>query len=294
MKVAASLPRAFGHFIFLAIFAGCQNPYAKFYTQTLPPDHERWLLPHTSETQFFYSSQSEIKGSTDDLVRRGFIVVGYASFEANAGDYTSALRAKAKDIQADIVLQDSSYAGTRNGVMPLITYHPGQSSTTTSTGQVNTNIYGNGGYAQGTGTYSGTSTTTSPGTFDTSYVPYSVQRNSYGAVFLRKYHYLVGARWIPLNDEQRKLLQRNTGLVVKVVVEGTPAFIANILPGDILITIDGDAIVSSDWLNQRTLEKAGQVVKFGLLRDGVEKVIELRVDPVTPAIVAPQPNTQSG
>jgi hypothetical protein len=281
MKLAYLSIHTLMAFVLVALFASCQNPYSRFYTNTIPQDRERWLLPHTGETQFFSTSESERQTSIDGLIRQGYIVIGYASFEANAQDYTSALRAKAKEVQADIVLLDSSYAGTRSGVMPLVTYQPGQNSTTYSSGQVNTNVYGSGGYAQGTGNYSGTSTTTSPGTFNTQYVPYNVQRNNYGAVFFRKYHYLFGARFSPLNDDQRRALQRNTGLVVNVVIDGSPAFVANILPGDILLTIDGETIISADELNGRMIEKAGQVVKFGVLRDGVNKVIEVQLNSAT-------------
>lgn len=263
----------------IAFVSACQNPYDKFYTSDVPSESERWLLPHLGEPRYFSASASDMQPSVQMLLRQGYIVIGYASFEANARDYDSALHAQAKKVQADIVLLSSSYAGTRTGVMPLTVYKPGQTYTTYSTGQVNANAFGSGGYAQGTANYSGTATTTASGSIETNYVPYNIQRNQYGAIFLRKYHYLIGTRTSPLSDELRIALQQNTGVVVNIVVEGTPAFVANILPGDILLTLDGEVIESQAMLNRRSLEKAGQVVKFGILRNGRARTVEVQLNP---------------
>lgn len=282
MKTSTSPRPALGLVLLATIMFGCQNPYEQYYTNDVRPGFERWLVPHKGETQFYTASAAEWNSSIDALVRRGYTVVGRTDFQANAKDYSSGLRAKAKEVQADIVLTGSAYIGTQTGVIPLMTYKPGPTYTTTTNGQVNATAYGSGGWAQGSANYSGTSTTTSSGTFDTNYVPYSVQRNEYGAVFFRKYHYLLGVRWRPLNNDERKALQQNTGLVVMLVIDDTPAFVANILPGDVLLTIDGEIITSPEMLNQRSLAKAGQIVKMGILRDGKSKEIELRVNSLDP------------
>jgi len=291
MKSPSTRGRTIGVTILVALTAGCQNPYDKFYTSTIPPKLNRGLLPHTGETQISSVPATEIKSSIETLVKRGYVVVGYAKFEAKAGDYTLSLRAKAQEVQADIVLMSSAYARTRSGVSRVLDYNPLEGSTTYSSGQVHSSNYGLGGYIQPSGTFSGKSmpssamsTTTSPGTFSADYVPYSVQLNDYSAYFLRRFHYLIGAPLSPLSDEQRRALQRNTGLVVNIVVEATPAYAAHILPGDILLTIDGEDIVSAEMLNERALAKAGQVVRLGVLRDGVNKDIELRVDSPTPGL----------
>ena len=268
----------------VALFSlsACQSPYSQFYTRQLPASYERWLLPHVGETQFYSSPQNELQVGVENIIKRGYAVLGYSSFEANAGDYTGSLRAKSKELQADIVLVSSAYAGTQSGILPLVTYQPGQTATTYSSGQVNANAYGRGGAAYGTANYSGTSTTTTSGAFSTNYIPYSVSRNSYTAIYFRKYHFLIGARWRPLNDEERRALERNTGLVVNLVVDGTPAFAANILPGDMLVTFEGEPIQSTEWLNAQTIAKAGQLVKFGIVRGGREKTIELRLNSPLP------------
>jgi serine protease Do len=268
--------------------SGCQNPYTQFYTNQLSPAWNGWLQPHIGEAQFYSISGSvDFNTACDKLGREGYVVIGNASFEANARDYNSALREKAKEVQADIVLVNQSFAGTMTGVMPLMTYQPGQSATTYSTGQVHANAYGTGGYATGTANYSGVSTTTTPGTFSTNYVPYSVQRNNYSAYFLRKQYVVAGWHVAPLSDEQRMALQRNTGFVVNFVMEGSPAFRANILPGDIIIALDGNIAGSEEEFQKLTRQRANQIVKITILRRGTEQIIELKLNALPPGVSAP-------
>lgn len=271
--------RSLGLVLLLVLVAGCQNPYTQFYTNNLPPGYERRIYPHTSETRYVSAPSNDLSSSVRDLQLRGYIPIGQASFEAGAADYSSALRAKAKEVQADIVLVTSSYARTQSGVIPLMTFQPGQVSTTYNSGHVNATAYGSGGFAQGSANYSGTSTTTSPGTMQTNYVPYNVQRNTYGAVFFRKYRSVFGAFSEPLSTVQRQQLGRNSGLVITAVSDESPAFAANILPSDILLEIDGQPVLSESWLNQELEKKAGRTVNFSVWRQGETKKIEVALNP---------------
>lgn len=268
--------------VFLALFvAGCQNPYTQFYTTNIPPGYERRLYPHTGETQYVSAPSDDLQSSVRNLTLRGYIPIGQASFEAGAADYSSSLRAKAKEVQADIVLVSSSYARTQSGIMPLMSYQPGQVSTTYNSGRVNATAYGSGGYAQGTATYSGTSTTTSSGTMQTSYVPYSVQRNNYDAVFFRRYRSVFGAFVSPLSTLQRQQLGRNSGMVVTGVSDESPAFLANILPDDILLELDGQPVLSESWLTAELEKKAGQTIVFNVLRQGSNLEVKVKLNPAS-------------
>jgi membrane-associated protease RseP (regulator of RpoE activity) len=232
---------------------------------------------------------SDWKAGVEKLMSMGYAYLGYASFEAGAKDYGPQLREKAKELGADVVLVTSSFARNVSGVMPLLNYQPGQVATTYSSGQVNANAYNNRGTSvYGTANYSGQSTTTTSGTFSTNYVPYSVDRYSYGAGFFRKRSFIFGARWVPLDTNQRQQLQRNTGLVVVIVVDGTPAFLANILPGDILLTIDGQQITTDENFRTQTNARAGKKVSIGLLRNGKEMTIEMELGLPPPDKVEPK------
>lgn len=273
----------------LIMLAGCANNFEKFYTNTLPEDALRNCLPHTGEAQYYSATSTDMRADIDTLLRKGYMPLGNAAFNADAKDYTSDLHEQAEDLQADVVLLSTSAAGARSGVIPLMTYTPGQTSTTYVSGQVHANAYGSGGYASGNANYSGTATTTSSGTYNTNYIPYSVERSTYEAIFFRKYHRIFGVIYRPLDDSERRELQRNTGLVARITVEGTPAFTANILPGDILLTLDGETIGSEEWFSGQLKQKAGEKIMIGILRNGAEKQIELRLNANLPAIPAAKP-----
>jgi len=129
--------------------------------------------------------------------------------------------------------------------------------------------YGSGGYASGFGTYSGSATTTSSGTYNTQYVPYqySVYRTS--TAFWQKLKPPVfGARFKPIPDDLRIALQRNTGAYVSAVGQDSPAFKANVLDGDLIIQIADKPVTSPQDLSDYYLSHAGQKVTIKLIRNG--------------------------
>lgn len=163
------------------------------------------------------------------------------------------------------MLTKVDHLGSQQTAVPTIQYHPGQTSTTTSTGIVNANVYNNaGGAAYGSANYSGTATTTSPGTYSTQMIPVTVEKYAWGATFWRKSGPMIfGAILGPLSDELRQKLQRNTGVVIRIVVDNTPAFFANILPGDVLVSIADDQ-VSETTFTEVSRRHAGKKVDVRL------------------------------
>ena len=280
------IPLAYG---FLLALCGCQtNPYTQYYTNVIPPQETAKLLPYSGHTDFMSVPLNDWKAGVDKLMSMGYAYLGYANFEGRAKDYEPKIRERAKELGADIVLVTSAFARTVSGVMPLLNYQPGQVATTYSSGQVNANAFNNQGtYTHGTANYSGQSTTTTPGTFSTNYVPYSVDRYSYGAGFFRKRSWVFGARCVPLDTNQRQKLQRNIGVVVAMVVDGSPAFLANILPGDILLTIDGEQITTGENFLAQIDARTGRKVSVGMLRNDKEMMIELELGRSQVATPAP-------
>jgi len=245
---------------------GCQNNYSKFYTSTLKPGYEIWLQPFSGHTDFVSTSIDRFVADRDTLMRRGYRVIGVANFQAGARDYSSSLKEQAKLVGADVVLMASSYARTISGVVPFTTFSPGKVSTTYSSGTVNASAYGSGGTANAIGNYSGTSTTIGPATSDTTFIPYQVERDNYAACFFRKGKFVFGANTNPLTDAQRAQYQRNAGLCVMMVADGSPAFNANVLVGDVLISIDGESITTNDAFMAQVAARAGKTARFTILR----------------------------
>lgn len=271
-------PKLIAAVTLLAALTACVAPYEKFYTKVITPEYETFLLPYSGHTDYVSTPSADIADSARRLGEKGYQMLGYAAFEANAADYTSSLKAKAAEVQADVVLVSSEYAGTLNTVVPILNYTPGQNSTTYSSGTVNATARNNyGATAYGTANYTGTSTTTSPGTFNTNYVPIQVQRSKNEASFWRKRTFVFGAAYSPLTPELRQKLERNAGLIVTGIVENTAAFSANVLVDDILVSIDGEPIVSVEEFNAQLRRKAGQKVSIAILRKGAPKTIDMQL-----------------
>lgn len=158
-------------------------------------------------------------------------------------------------------------------------YNPGTISTTSSSGTANASAYGTGGSAYGSATYTGTSTTTSPGTFSTTMMPITINRYEYDATFWRKGRpSIFGVHPQALPDEMRKSLQRNTGALVKLVIDDSPAFRANVLAGDVVIALDDIPILSPQQLLDLLPRYAGKRTVVTVLRDRVERRIEVQLN----------------
>ncbi|MDP1692822.1 MAG: PDZ domain-containing protein [Burkholderiaceae bacterium] len=164
--------------------------------------------------------------------------------------------AQAVKLRAPVVLSFSKYIGTSTGVMPLTLP---TSSTTNST--VNATAFGAGGTVNITGT--GTSTTR--GT-TTSLIPYSVTRSDYVAVYLAKIKQRIGLYVKPLDDDTRRAIGTNSGVVVAVVVDGSPAFSADVFTGDIIISVDGVPIAGPDGWNDVLNSSGGRTVPVVIRR----------------------------
>jgi S1-C subfamily serine protease len=153
-----------------------------------------------------------------------------------------------------------------------------------SSGTVNANAYGSGGYAYGSGNYYGTSTTTTPGTFSTQIIPVTVQRNQYDALFLRKTKpgTILGILAKPLPTDIRQQLERNTGIVAWVIKTGSPAFNANILEGDVILKMNGEDVLSVADFTDKYTKHAGQNVELDLWRNGQFKTnfVQLNNKPI--------------
>lgn len=186
-----------------------------------------------------------------------YLPVGSSEWEGPAGASDSEAVAQAKKVGASLVMWRANYSHTASGAMPVTTYNPGGVATTYHSGTVLS-----GG---GSGQYSGTSTTYNPGTFSTNYVPYSVDRYNYVAIFFARFKPgLLGATLdFDLPVDYKKQFDTTAGALVLGVVDGWRASKANILPGDIIMSVNGVNFTDSfdDW-------KYGEENTVQVYRDG--------------------------
>ncbi len=70
----------------------------------------------------------------------------------------------------------------------------------------------------------------------------------------------------PLDDAERQKLQTNSAVSVDLVVDGSPAFKADILPGDYVLSIAGQPPGGPEDFLKQIKEHQGQEVDLVLLR----------------------------
>jgi len=263
------------------LLGGCANGFTKFYqdkTGSLPAVVAARMQPYSGSTNIY--SSNDLQRDEADLIRRGYIAIGEAAFQAGGNVSKSQLMEQAKRVGADIVICSSKFDHAEQAYVPVLNYQPGQTSTTYSSGTATASAYGsNGGAVYGSGQYNGSSTTTTPGTFTTSEVPVTVRRYDYAAIFWRRGRPpVLGVSAINLPDNIRMALKRNTGALISVVLDDSPAFRANLIPGDILIKIDETSIDSALQLSGCLPSFAGKDCVLTVLREGKETNIPVKMN----------------
>ena len=253
------------------LLTGCASGYSQFYrsypfatpqaisqTRSGPPP-ENPALAHAS-------------GNPADVFatygRQGYAAIGYSSFNSGRREsYAAALKQGSK-VGADLVVVfDPTYEGSVTSSIPI--------TTPTSTTAVTTGTATAFGPA-GTATVEGNATTTTYGT-RTTYVPFTINRYSYGAVYFIKRHNVLGVGDRETNDDERRALQSNKGVYITNVVDESPAERADILVGDIVIAVDGQPVFGVQGLNDLLGPKKGMTVTLTVERDGraIEKAVQL-------------------
>jgi hypothetical protein len=232
--------------------------------------------PYSGNTKIYTTANPT--NDVRDLFRNGYALIGVSAFQGPPQS-DSALMSQAKKVGADVVLLSSAYLGSQQTAVPWIQYNPGQTYTTTSSGMVNANAWGSGGYAYGTGNYYGTSTTTTPGTYSTQMIPVTVHRYQYEAGFFRRMRPpILGVLPQPLPPELRQQLERNTGVLAWIVRANSPAFSANILEGDVIVKINGEDVMSVDDYVAKYTAHAGQKVELEIWHNGQLKSVSVQLN----------------
>jgi hypothetical protein len=267
--------------LLIAIFlSGCATSgYKQFYN---PYVDAKTLL----QVKLLAEGQEPQVVGTDNFDRdvqilrsKNYLVIGYSSFNGGYEDIKNAAK-QAKQLGATLVLVSSQYTNTQTTTSTLFlpdnktTYQSGSASANTSynsadssyLGSSNTNI-----------NYSGTSTI-----YGTKAMPITSHQRRYDqkAVYFVKStkRHKVGVQFHDLTPDQRVQFERNTGVLISVVIEDSPAFNANILAGDVLIALDGKLVKNTKHAMQimGAMNPGKTSFELTLIRNGSEKIIEVQ------------------
>lgn len=241
------------------IVGGCAaNGYEDFYKSVASPEvvAARRASPPPEQPIVRRSSGAPNLAAYE---RQGYVPIGYSSFNSGEDEDEDDAIEQAQEVGADlVVIVNPTYTGSRTSSVPIVT-----PTTQTSYTSGSATAYGSGGSA----TAYGNATTTTYGS-RTTYIPITVNRYDFGAVYFVKLHFTLGVSWRPLKPEERQALQTNKGLYVLTVINGSPAFKADILHGDIIESIADTPIGSVDSANSVINKFRGQSVPIKLIRAG--------------------------
>lgn len=250
--------RAFAVVIACLVLAGCASGYEKFY-QPLPVNNTAGIAPFSGEPQLL-RGDPDPRHTVAHMFEQGYWPIGVSDFVGPAANVNDAL-SQAKSVGAAVVAITSKYQNTVSGALPLTLPN---STTSYTTGSAN--IVGSGGY--GTGTYNGTTTTY--GT-QTTMIPYSVDRYEQVALFFAPLKRQgAGFMYLPLSEEQRQKLGTNQAISVVAIRTGSPAFLADILPGDAILSIDGHHVYDVETGRQALLSATGHPANIVLVRGSAQ------------------------
>lgn len=253
--------------------AGCTNDYGKFYTAALGATPEAISAIRASVAPQMPSVERSTFGNSEQLLasysKRGYLVIGESSF--NSGQRVSDEDAvkQGQEVGADLVLIFMpQYTGSVTSSVPITT-----PTTNTSYTTANATSYGPGGPVSAYGN----ATTTTYGS-NTTYIPVTINRSDYGAIYFVKGRFRIGAFVRNLNDLERQSLQTNQGVVVVTIVDDTPAYRADVLPGDMIVAMDGERVSNQEGFTRMASARKGRPINLSLIRQGQTIEKSLNVD----------------
>ena len=253
--------------VFIVLLQGCTSPFAKYYNdETGGIDITEYVIMPTQEPKLYYGDDE--KKDSLRMKENNYGLIGNSSFYIDSINESDAID-QAKAVHAEVVMLYSKYKRTVSGNAPLTL-----PNTTTSSTNFSGNAYGSGGYA----TYSGTANTTNYGT-KTTYIPYSYDQSDFLATYwIKRKPRIFGVYYEDLTEDLRRKMGSNKGVLVTVVIKGSPAFDADIIIGDVIKNMGDVLITNGDAIDKAIQDYRGQEVDVLIFRDDKEihKKVKMR------------------
>lgn len=258
------------HLLLLAciVVAGCASSGQRSYYQ------EFVNIDDLTEVQTLGKGEEPTIVITRDLAQdvklarsKGYIPIGGASFNGTP-DSEAAIAKHAKSWGAVLVLVNNRFTNTATTTTPLLLP---STQTTTGSGAISGN--------QGSYTFYGSTTTRG-----TVAIPITTTERRFDQVTIyfvkstRKLRFGLFVADMPM--DLRVQVERNSGALIENVAEGSPAFAANVIPGDVLIELNGTPVANGQHARQlmESVPPTSKTCKLTVIRKGTERVIELRLD----------------
>lgn len=215
-----------------ASLGGCAaSGYRQHYEPHQPPPADARYLGENEAPLVVRVAPDAYADTVQRYRSRGHAVLGSATFSGRAEPRRAAL-AQARRVRATVVVLTSRYSGTATEIVPL--HVPGTDLVP----------------VHGVATIEGrrVPVRSYQAIYTTHVVPMATQVHLYDhvAAFLVRREAVppAGLELTALTPPLRRLHERNSGAVVDVVHEDSPAFRADVLEGDLIVAVDGEPVAS--------------------------------------------------
>jgi hypothetical protein len=249
--VIKALSSLFLPLFFTSFLTACSG-YKEFYKQAQGATPEAVaamrVAPPPATPIVEHAQPGDSMAILDTYAKRGYIMIGSSMFKTGHPESEDSAVRQAQDIDADLVLiLNPRYAGTVTYDIPITTLTRAPKDSSQALDDI------------------------------TSYAPAIIALSDYGAVYFVKQRFELGVFSRDLNDAERQELQTNQGAVVRLVVDGSPAFNADLQIGDVVTAVNGVAIANAQAFNGLFRERGGKQVALSIVRRGqrLEKTVQL-------------------
>jgi membrane-associated protease RseP (regulator of RpoE activity) len=246
-----SLSSPFLPLFFTLFLTACASGYKEFYKQAQGAIPETVaamrVAPPPATPIVEHAEPGDSMTILDVYAKRGYIMIGNSMFKSGHLESEDSAVRQAQDVGADLVLiLNPRYAGSMTSSIPQTTLTRTTQASIGATDDI------------------------------TNYVVLTIPLADYGAVYFVKQRFELGVFSRDLNDAEQEL-QTNQGAVVRLVVDGSPAFNADLQIGDVVIAVDGVAIANAQAFNELLRERRGKRVDLSIVRRGqrLEKTVQL-------------------
>lgn len=210
---------------------------------------------------------SDINADVQRYREHNYVIVGESSFNGVAESEGNAVR-KAKEVGATHLLISSEYTDTQS----FIDYDYQDYYRTTYVNRVSTNSDGERVVSREAVTVR-----------DTVTVPYVRAYDNFNqwAVYMVKSTRIprLGLVMRNLNAAERSKLSRNTGAYIDVVLTNSPSYLADIVPSDLLVAVNGIKVTDSSHAQMMIgdLERTGESIVLSIFKDGKQRDLSFTI-----------------
>src|ERR1700688_167810 len=246
------------------------DPFVDNFTPSQTASGSSLVTP--PPTPALYRGGDDEAGDTRALIENNYLLLGASTFTGGAADPRQAAQ-QGQKLGAALVVIYGEVRETPDAALAPLPFHPRPPGAGGAGGA------GNAGGACASGE---AAADTSGATATIGSLPPRPPADHEATYWVRSQPPLLGIMLRPLDQHEEDRLLRSDGVVVELVTNDSPAAAAHIQQGDIILAIDGKAILDPRAAPAFLRSIAGHKVRIDLLRDSAPHAVEVQLNPAAP------------